>query len=80
MTVNVREFFESNMTFQFLSEKNRTFILDAIKQVEVEPTPFVAGSLARLIDDGRVTKEALLGILIGFAAADPRVKFRTSNQ
>lgn len=77
--MTVRDFFTRNDMIYFLDENNREMILASLKHIEQEPQSFVYASVRAAIDNNATGKAFILGILIGFAASDPRVRFKSEE-
>lgn len=75
--MQVHEFFEGYLNVE---NAQKDFVADQVKAVEEDPAPFAVGALRAAVDFGTTDKNFLLGILIGFACSDPRVKFSLGNQ
>lgn len=73
--MKIREFFQR---FEIMG-KDFHFVEKAIADIEEEPGGFTYGAIRAWVDGGEISKDFLLGILIGFAASDERTQFKKES-
>lgn len=74
--MNIETFFKGGLKFKDMPVTDQAWILEQIDSIKLEPAPFVWGAIKARLDHGTISKDFLLGILVGFASSDDRVKFK----
>lgn len=77
--MEAREFFLDNDFWQKLDDSDKSVIEQMLFHIENDPAALAHGLITAEIECGKLTKDCVLGILIGFAASDNRFRFNKGN-
>ena len=74
--MNIETFFKGGLQWDKMPLPDQGWVQEQIDFIKKDPTPFVLAAIRARLDHGHITKDFVLGILVGYAASDDRVKFK----